>query len=105
MHDDHSNNLDQTPTEVSQDLQNKHLSSGTKFRLAIIIFSFLLILGIVGFVLRLMDGVNSTSIWGYHAALFAFILTTAQAAPMVAIATRLAKGHWNRPITRASELF
>ncbi len=105
MPDDHSHNLVQTPTEVSQDLQNKHRNIGRKFRVATLIFSFLLLLGIVGFVLRLMDGVNNTAIWGYHAALFAFILTTAQAAPMVAIATRLVKGHWNRPITRASELF
>ena len=43
--------------------------------------------------------------WGYYAAVFAFILTTAQAAPMAAIAPRLAKAHWRRPISRAAELW
>ena len=94
-----------TPAGLTSDLLGKRRSVGRPFRVAVVVFGVLFVLGIVGFVLRLMDGVNSTSIWGYHAALFAFILTTAQAAPMVAIATRLAKGHWNRPITRASELF
>jgi len=60
---------------------------------------------VVGFVLRVQDGVSDRTVWGYYAALFAFILTTAQAAPMVAIAPRIAKAHWSRPISRAAELF
>ena len=48
---------------------------------------------------------SDKAVWGYYAAVFAFILTTAQAAPIVAIAPRLAKGHWRRPISRAAELW
>jgi molybdopterin-containing oxidoreductase family membrane subunit len=55
--------------------------------------------------MRLSDGVGDRAVWGYYAAVFAFILTTAQAAPMVAIATRMTKGHWRRPISRAAELW
>ena len=55
-----------------------------------------LFLGIIGFVMKLNSGFSDKVIWGYYAAMFAFILTTAQAAPMVAIAPRLAKAHWRK---------
>ena len=51
------------------------------------------------------DGFGNTPVWGYHAALFAFILTAAQGAPMVAIAPRIANAHWRRSISRVAELF
>ena len=94
-----------TPAGVTHDLLDKHRSTGGMFRGAVVVFSLLLGLGVVGFVLRLQDGVSNTAIWGYHAAVFAFILTTAQGAPLVAIAPRLAKAHWRRPISRSAELF
>jgi molybdopterin-containing oxidoreductase family membrane subunit len=53
----------------------------------------------------MQDGVSDPSVWGYYAALFVFILTAAQGAPLVAIAPRIAKAHWRRPVTRAAELF
>jgi hypothetical protein len=43
--------------------------------------------------------------WGYAAATLAFLLSTAQAAPLLAFATRLAKGFWGIPLRRAAELF
>ena len=94
-----------TPSGVTHDLLDLHRSNGGKFRWTVVILGALLILGIVGFVMRLQDGVSDPSTWGYYAALFAFILTTAQAAPLVAIVPRMAKSHWRRPITRAAELF
>jgi len=94
-----------TPAGVTHDLLDKHRQSGRTFRLAVAVCGVLLALGIVGFVLRLQDGVSDRAVWGYYAALFGFILMTAQAAPMVAIAPRLAKAHWRRPITRSAELF
>ena len=94
-----------TPAGVTQDLLARHESSGSLFRMAVGLFGALFILGVVGFVLRVMDGASDTVLWGYYAAVFAFILTTAQAAPMVAIVPRLAKAHWRRPISRAAELF
>ena len=69
------------------------------------VLGVLFILSIVGFVIRIQDGVSDPSVWGYNAALFAFILTAAQAAPLVAIAPRIAKAHWRRPVSRAAALF
>jgi molybdopterin-containing oxidoreductase family membrane subunit len=72
---------------------------------AVALFGVLFVLGIIGFVMRVADGVSDKAVWGYYAAVFAFILTTAQAAPMVAIAPRLAKAHWRRPLSRAAEMW
>jgi molybdopterin-containing oxidoreductase family membrane subunit len=94
-----------TPVGLTHDLLNRHRATGRMYWRAVLLLGVLFILGVVGFVLRLQDGFSDTSIWGYHAALFAFILTTAQGGPIVAIATRMAKGHWRRPISRTSELF
>ena len=94
-----------TPAEVTHDLLGRHERSGNLFRGAVLLCGVLFVLGIIGFVIRLQDGVSNTAVWGYHAALFAFLLTTAQAAPIVAIAPRIAMGHWRRPISRAAELF
>ena len=76
---------------VSHDLLERHQSSSPLFKRAVALFAALFILGIVGFVIRLSDGVSDKAVWGYYAALFAFILSTAQAAPLVAIAPRIAK--------------
>ena len=94
-----------TPTGVTHDLLDRHRATGNVYRGSVLLLGVLFALGVVGFILRLRGGVSDTAIWGYHAAVFAFILTTAQAAPMVAIAPRLAKAHWRRPISRSAELF
>ena len=94
-----------TPAGVTHDLLDLHRKWGDKLRWTVVVLGALLILGIVGFVMRLQDGVDDPRVWGYYAALFAFILTTAQAAPLVAIAPRIAKAHWRRPVSRAAELF
>ena len=94
-----------TPTGVTHDLLDRHRATGNLYRGSVLLLGVLFALGVVGFILRLRGGVSDTAIWGYHAAVFAFILTTAQAAPMVAIAPRLAKAHWRRPISRSAELF
>ncbi|MDA1188269.1 MAG: hypothetical protein O2854_01120 [Chloroflexi bacterium] len=95
-----------TQAQVQEDLQEKHeRSRGQTFRVAVGLFSVLLVLGIIGFILRVVDGVSDTAKWGYYAAAFAFVLSTAGAAPMVAIAPRIAKAHWPRPISRSAELF
>ena len=94
-----------TPQGVTGDLLDRHQGTGDAFWRAVALFGVLFVLGIVGLVMRLSDGVSDKALWGYYAAMFAFILTTAQAAPMVAIATRLTKAHWRRPISRAAELW
>lgn len=94
-----------TPAGVTHDLLDLHRKWGSKLRWTLVVLGALFILGIVGFVIRLQDGVSDPGVWGYYAALFAFILTAAQAAPLVAIAPRIAKAHWRRPVSRAAELF
>ncbi len=94
-----------TAASITQDLLNRHKSSTRGFRLVASILSILFGIGVVGVIILLSNGVSDASAWGYHAALFAFILASAQAAPMVAIAPRLAKAHWRRPISRMAELF
>ena len=94
-----------TPAGVIRDLLGRHEATGDAFWRVVAVFGVLFVLGVIGFVIRVSDGVSDRAVWGYYAALFAFVLTTAQAAPMVAIAPRLAKGHWRRPISRAAELW
>ena len=94
-----------TPLEVTEDLLGRFRATGAAFRLVAGICAVLFIVGVVGFVIRWQDGTSSTEHWGYYAALVAFLLTTAQAAPMVAIVPRLTKAHWHRSTSRAAELF
>jgi len=98
-----------TPTAIGDDLLNTGKPRGKTFRNAAIIFAVLTLLGVVGFALRVLDvidtGLHNTPVWGYHAALFSFILTAAQGAPMVAIAPRMVKAHWQRSVSRIAELF
>ena len=94
-----------TQAGVSRDLLSRHERTGDLYWRAVALFAILFILGVIGFIMRLSDGVGDRAVWGYYAAVFAFILTTAQAAPMVAIAPRMAKAHWRRPISRAAELW
>ncbi len=91
--------------DVVRDLINKHDKPSDKWWSGVVAGAILLVLGIVGFVLRLSGGVDDRIAWGYFAMMFAFVLTTAQAAPMVAIAPRIANGHWRRPISRAAEIW
>ena len=62
-------------------------------------------LGVIGLVMRLSSGFDDKQIWGYYVAIFAFLMTTSSAAPMVAIAPRIANAHWRRPISRAAEIW
>lgn len=94
-----------SPEETTNLLIGKHLKVGDNFWRAAAAFGVLTILGLIGFVMKLTGGVGDTVIWGYYAAMFSFIITTASAAPMVAIAPRMANAHWRRPISRAAELW
>ena len=94
-----------TPAGVVSDLLGRHDKTTNLYWRAVAALGLLTVLGIIGFVMRVSDGVEDRKLWGYYAATFAFVLTTAQAAPMVAIAPRLAKAHWRRPISRAAELW
>jgi molybdopterin-containing oxidoreductase family membrane subunit len=105
MHNGHSGN-GHDATAVGRDLAARHRASRPGFRIAVLAAAVLFIVGVAGFVLKLADqGTDDPSAWGYYAALVAFLLTAGAGAVMVAIATRLAKAHWRRPISRVSEMF
>ena len=105
MHNGHSGN-GHDATAVGRDLAARHGASPRGFRIAVLAAAALFVVGVVGFVLKLADqGTDDPSAWGYYAALVAFLLTAGSGAVMVAIATRLAKAHWRRPISRVSEMF
>ena len=71
-----------TSADVTGDLLNRHRETSDRFWQVVAVFGVLFILGIIGFFIRLSDGfgVSDKIFWGYYAATFAFILTTAQAA-------------------------
>ena len=94
-----------TPSGVVQDLLNRHQTTGDLFWRVVAILAVLFILGVIGFIMRVADGISDRAVWGYYAAMFSILLTTASAAPMVSIVPRLAKANWRRPISRAAELW
>ena len=95
-----------TPKAVEDDLFARGRLRGSAFRNAAIVLAVLSALGVVGLVMLIAgEGFGNTPAWGYTAALFAFILTAAQGAPMAAIAPRIAHAHWRRSISRVAELF
>ena len=94
-----------TQAEVVSDLVGKHDKPSDKWWSGVAAGGILLVLGLIGFALRMSGDVSDRIVWGYFAMMFAFVLTTAQAAPMVAIAPRIANSHWRRPISRAAEMW
>jgi molybdopterin-containing oxidoreductase family membrane subunit len=50
-------------------------------------------------------GAEPRAKWGYAAATLAFLLSTAMAAPPLALASRLGRGLWGVPLRRAAELW
>ncbi len=94
-----------SPSETTDSLLSRHFRIGDNFWRAAAVFGVLTILGIIGFFVRVSGGLSDTAVWGYYVAVFSFMLTTASAAPLVAIAPRIANSHWRRPISRAAELW
>ena len=100
---------DDRPTfqETAADLISRPAAatSNTFARISLVLGA-LLILGIAGFVLKIVDvGLNDRSAWGYYVAMVSFMLTTAGGAPMISIAPILAKANWVRPVMRISQMF
>ncbi|MDO8532984.1 MAG: hypothetical protein Q7T26_12620 [Dehalococcoidia bacterium] len=90
---------------ITRDLLGRLAHAGPRFWTAVAVLGVLFIIGVVGVVLRLQGGFADRARWGYFAATFAFLLTAFQGAPIVSLATRMVKGHWRRPLARASEMF
>lgn len=99
--------LDPPPTEqeVNEDIVSRTVAIGSAYKKAVGFFGILVALGVVGFVIKAVDGFGDRTNWGYYAAIFAFLFTTTQSALLVSIAMRMAKTHWRRPLARVSEFF
>ena len=92
--------------EVSADLVRKTLGLPKGIGLGLLLSGVLLGLGGIGFVVRAVDnGFDDHAPWGYYMAIFSFVFMLTSAAPLAAIAFRLTKNHWRRPISRIAELF
>ena len=94
-----------TQESVTRDLSQRMYDLSSRFKVLIVILGLLFILAIIGFIVRLSGGFDDRTVWGYYAAMFAFLLATAGSAPLAAVAFRFTKSHWRRPLSRASELF
>src|SRR5713101_5908431 len=93
----------QTPEEVTYDLLDRLPITGGGL-VAIILLAILALAGAVSLIILAMNGPEPRTNWGYAAAVLAFLMSTAQAAPILAFATRLAKGYWAIPLRRAADL-
>ena len=106
MHDHHDFGPEITIDGFNRDIAERHSTIGKGHRNLILISGALLLVGIAAFAARAIgDGFEYRSPWGYYAAVVAFLMTTAGAAPLVIVALRLVKAHWRRPLARISELY
>ena len=59
-----------TAADVSADLLARHERTGDMFWRVVAVLGILFVLGIIGFVMRMMDGFSDKAVWGYYAAMF-----------------------------------
>ena len=60
------------------------------------------VLGIVAYVIKLITAWGDRAEWAYPTVVLMFILSTATAAPLIAYASRMAKGYWALPLRRVA---
>ncbi|MDP6227433.1 MAG: hypothetical protein QF714_06980, partial [Dehalococcoidia bacterium] len=92
--------------KVTKDLLGKTFVLPDRLAIAMTISAMLLVLGITGFIVRVIDdGFSEHGPWGYYAAVFSFVFMVTGTAPLAAVAFRFTKSHWRRPLSRIAELF
>jgi hypothetical protein len=103
MHDAHA--IPEVPThqEVVRDVMGRFEHISQRYWSWVTLLAVLSVLGVVGFWIRLSDGFDDRSNWGYTVATLSFLLSTFMAMPILSAGLRLAKAHWRRPITRVTE--
>lgn len=97
--------LTKTPVEVNSEVLAFSQRTGRRFWLLVAALTGLCILGVIGFIIRLGNGLDDRLPWGYYGAVFMFLLIAAGGAPIVSIGFRLVRNHWRRPLARAAELY
>jgi molybdopterin-containing oxidoreductase family membrane subunit len=92
--------------QMTGDVSKKTRAMPSAFKMALLISGGLAALGVVGFILRVAtSGFGQHGPWGYYAATFSFVFLVTGSAPLAAVAFRITKNHWRRPISRIAELF
>ena len=103
-HGHHVDLLERSSEQAASEVLGWTERTGPAYLLLVLVLSALAALGVVGFAMKAADGgLDSHHPWGYLAAALAFIMTTSLSAPLVAIAPRFAKSHWNRYVSRIAE--
>ena len=77
---------------------------GRDYTVALLVLGGLAVLGISALISLLVGGPAPYAKWGYAAAALVFMLSTFQAAPPLALASRLTTGYWGIPLRRAADL-
>lgn len=94
-----------TAQKITHDAVERYGRPSGLYANSVIVLSALSLMGLVGIAIRVSQGFEDRALWGYYAATYVFLMSTFQAAPMAAIATRLTKGDWRRGFTRIADLF
>src|SRR5262245_34247164 len=93
-----------TPQETTRDLLAR-MRAGSGLTLVTAVLGILAIIGLVALIILVASGPEPRTKWGFPAAVTAYLLGTAHAAPILAFITRLAKGYWAIPVRRAAEMW
>src|SRR5690606_35546840 len=79
---------------------------GSTYRLLLIISAILGVVGLIALIAGpIASGWGERRPWTYVAVTYGFLMSTVAAAPCLSVATRLARGHWRRPVNRLAELW
>ena len=92
-----------THQDVARDIMSRFQHVSQRYWSWVTLFAVLFVLGIIGFAIRLADGFDDRTNWGYYVATVSFLLSTFMAMPIISAGLRLAKANWRRPITRVTE--
>jgi len=77
---------------------------GRPYSVALLVLGLLAVFGIGALVSLVASGPEPRSKWGYAAAALVLLLSTLQAAPPLALLSRLTTGYWGIPLRRAADL-
>ncbi|HEU4793306.1 MAG TPA: hypothetical protein VFS96_06590 [Nitrolancea sp.] len=95
-----------TPEEVIADGLHRLRVRGSTYRLVLAIGAILFVIGTIAIIIGpLRSGFANRQTWTYVAVAFGYLMATCASAPCLSVATRLARGHWRRPVNRISELW
>jgi len=91
--------------EIVQDVLSRYHHISSRFLAWCGVLGILFLLAVVVVLIRLSNGFEDRSEWGYYSATLLFIALTFMSTPIISAGLRLAKGQWRRSMTRVPELY